>query len=43
MPSLNTTILRGVVIYYPVSPKAQQAVAHILGTLDDWYGLSAKP
>ena len=35
MPSLNTKILGDVMIYYPRSLKEQQAIAHILGTLDD--------
>jgi type I restriction enzyme S subunit len=34
MPSLNTQLLGGVPVYYP-SLKTQQAIAHILGTLDD--------
>jgi len=35
MPSLNTKILSNVVIYYPQSLKEQQAIACILGALDD--------
>ena len=35
MPSLNTKILSEVPIYYPPSTVDQQAIAHILGTLDD--------
>ena len=35
MPSLNTTILSEVPIYYPRSLKEQQAIACILGALDD--------
>ena len=35
MPSLNTTILSEVPIYYPISLKKQQAIACILGALDD--------
>ncbi len=41
MPSLNTTILGNVPIYYP--PLAEQkAIAHILGTLDDKIELNRK-
>ncbi|MBM4287374.1 MAG: hypothetical protein FJ135_04345 [Deltaproteobacteria bacterium] len=35
MPSLNTAILSKVVIFFPPSLKDQQAIACILGTLDD--------
>jgi type I restriction enzyme S subunit len=35
MPSLNTKILGDVTIYYPPSLKEQQAIAFILGALDD--------
>ncbi|MBU4009998.1 MAG: restriction endonuclease subunit S, partial [Proteobacteria bacterium] len=35
MPSLNTKILGDVPIYYPSSPTEQQAIACILGALDD--------
>lgn len=35
MPSLNTQILSDVIIYYPQDKVAQQAIAHILGTLDN--------
>nr|MBU4513342.1 restriction endonuclease subunit S [Bacillota bacterium] len=35
MPSLNTKILGDVTIYYPPSLKEQQAIACILGALDD--------
>ena len=34
MPSLNTQILSDVPILYPPLPE-QQAIAHVLGTLDD--------
>ena len=34
MPSLNTSLLSDVAIYYPPLPE-QRAIAHILGTLDD--------
>ncbi|MBA4422364.1 MAG: restriction endonuclease subunit S [Syntrophus sp. (in: bacteria)] len=42
MPSLNTKILGDVTIYYPPSLKEQQAIAHILGTLDDKIELNRK-
>jgi type I restriction enzyme S subunit len=35
MPSLNTTILSNVPIYFPPTPQEQQAIAGILGALDD--------
>lgn len=35
MPSLNTTILSNVPIYFPPTVQEQQAIACILGTLDD--------
>jgi len=35
MPSLNTKILGNVAIYYPQAIKEQQAIAFILGALDD--------
>ena len=35
MPSLNTQILRDVIILHPQDLKEQCAIAHILGTLDD--------
>jgi len=35
MPSLNTTILSNVPIYLPTTVQEQQAIACILGTLDD--------
>ncbi|MFH1923577.1 MAG: restriction endonuclease subunit S [Planctomycetota bacterium] len=35
MPSLNTKILRDVPVYYPPSLREQQAIACILGALDD--------
>ena len=34
MPSLNTSLLSDVTIYYPPLPE-QRAIAHVLGTLDD--------
>ena len=34
MPSLNTSLLSDVPIYYPPLPE-QRAIAHVLGTLDD--------
>ncbi len=34
MPSINTKILSDVIIYFPPLPE-QQAIAHILGSLDD--------
>lgn len=42
MPSLNTTILSKVVVYYPPSIREQQAIAHILGTMDDKIELNRK-
>ena len=42
MPSLNTKVLGDVTIYYPPSLKEQQAIAHILGTLDDKIELNRK-
>lgn len=35
MPSLNTSILSDVVVPHPPNIAEQQAIAHILGTLDD--------
>lgn len=42
MPSLNTTILSKVRIYYPPAIKEQQAIAAILGALDDKIELNRK-
>jgi len=42
MPSLNTTILSEVAIYYPPSSKEQQAIACILGALDDKMDLNRR-
>jgi len=42
MPSLNTTILSNVPIYYPQSRKEQQAIACILGALDDKIDLNRR-
>ncbi|MFH1718618.1 MAG: restriction endonuclease subunit S [Planctomycetota bacterium] len=42
MPSLNTKILGDVTIFYPPSLKEQQAIACILGALDDKIELNRK-
>jgi type I restriction enzyme S subunit len=42
MPSLNTKILGDITIYYPSSLKEQQAIACILGALDDKIELNRK-